>query len=73
MMKQPSSTQSQDFLEILLKLQADAISPQDAMAQLVPYLLECKTEEQAAILEPVKESIIARMKYQLSNDSHPFD
>ena len=63
MMKQPAELHPEVF-NLLLKLHAHKISPQEALAQLIPFLMDCESEEELSVLEPVKEHILAWAKAQ---------
>jgi hypothetical protein len=63
LMKQPAELHPEVF-NLLLQLHAHKISPQDAMAQLIPFLMHCETQEELDSLEPVKEHILAWTKIQ---------
>ena len=60
-----------EIFGILRKLHSGTCSPQQAMTELVPYLMACKTQSELSELEPAKKYIVNWQKRKImESDEH---
>jgi hypothetical protein len=68
MMKQPANISS-EVQNILVRLREGEISCEEAMAQLIPHIMACKSDEELVGLESAKEFVVGFEKERWSDES----